>query len=84
VAAMFNCNIGNLPMKYLGVVNTKNWYRKETGMWAEFGRRIPFGRSFFSKRSVEASAVGSTSSFGKKDFSTSESEKHSGMHDDVD
>jgi hypothetical protein len=47
-------------------VNTKNWYREETNMWAEFGRRAPFGRRFSSKHSVEASAVGSTSSFGRR------------------
>jgi hypothetical protein len=47
-------------------VNTKNWCREETDMWAEFGRRAPFGRRFSLKRSVEASAVGSTSSFGKR------------------
>jgi hypothetical protein len=47
-------------------VNTKNWYRKDTDMWAEFGRRAPFGRRFSLKRSVEASAVGSTSSFGRR------------------
>jgi hypothetical protein len=35
-------------------------------MWAEFGRRAPFGRRFSLKRLVEASAVGSTSSFGKR------------------
>jgi hypothetical protein len=27
-------------------VNTKNWYRKETDMWAKFGRGVPFGRRF--------------------------------------
>jgi hypothetical protein len=47
-------------------VNTKNWYREETDMWAEFGRRAPFGKRFSSKHSVEASAVGSTSSFGRR------------------
>jgi hypothetical protein len=35
-------------------------------MWAKFGRRIPFDRRFSSKHSVEASAVGSTSSFGRR------------------
>jgi hypothetical protein len=35
-------------------------------MWAEFGRRAPFGRRFSLKHSVEASAVGSTSSFGRR------------------
>jgi hypothetical protein len=35
-------------------------------MWAEFGRVAPFGRRFSSKPSVEASAIGSTPSFGKR------------------
>jgi hypothetical protein len=47
-------------------VNTKNWYREETDMQDEFGRVAPFGRRFSSKPSVEASAVGSTPSFGKR------------------
>jgi hypothetical protein len=47
-------------------VNTKNWYREETDMWAEFGRRAPFGRRFSSKHSVEASGVWITSSFGRR------------------
>jgi hypothetical protein len=47
-------------------VNTKNWYREETDLWAEFGRRAPFGRRFSSKHSVEASAVGSSSSFDRR------------------
>jgi hypothetical protein len=51
---------------YKPYVNTKNWYREETDLWAEFGRRAPFGRRFSSKRSVEASAVGSTSLFGRR------------------
>jgi hypothetical protein len=28
-------------------VNTKNWYRKETELWAELGKEISFGRRFF-------------------------------------
>jgi hypothetical protein len=47
-------------------VNTKNWYREETDLWAEFGRRAPFGRKFSSKHSVKTSAVGSTPSFGRR------------------
>jgi hypothetical protein len=47
-------------------VNTKNWYRAESDMWAEFGRRAPFSRRFSSKHSVEVSEVGSTSSFGRR------------------
>jgi hypothetical protein len=49
-----------------GGVNTKNWYREETDLWAEFGRREPFSKRFSSKHSVEASAVGSTSPFGRR------------------
>jgi hypothetical protein len=37
----------------LGCVNTKNWYRKETDLWAEFGRRVPFGKRFSSKHLVK-------------------------------
>jgi hypothetical protein len=47
-------------------VNTKNWYREETDMWAEFGRRAPFGKGFSSKHSVEASVVRSAPSFGRR------------------
>jgi hypothetical protein len=47
-------------------VNTKNWYREETDLWAEFGRRAPFGKKFSSKYSVKTSAVGSASSFGRR------------------
>jgi hypothetical protein len=47
-------------------VNTKNWYRKETGLWAEFGKKTPFGRKFSLKHSVKALAVGSTPSFGRR------------------
>jgi hypothetical protein len=47
-------------------VNSKKWYREETDMWAEFGRKTLFGRRSSSKHSVEASAVGSTSSFDRR------------------
>jgi hypothetical protein len=47
-------------------VNTKKWYRKETNLWAEFGRRAPFGNRFSSNNSVKGSAVGSTSSFSRR------------------
>jgi hypothetical protein len=50
-------------------VKTKNWYRKETDLWAEFGRRVPFGKMFSSKHSVKTSAVGSASSFGRRTVS---------------
>jgi CO dehydrogenase nickel-insertion accessory protein CooC1 len=47
------------------VVNTKNWYRKGTDLWAEFGKEMPFGRKISSKDSVKMLAVGSTPSFGR-------------------
>jgi hypothetical protein len=47
-------------------VNTKIWYRKETDLWAEFGKETPFGRKFSSKHSVKEPAVGSTPSFGRR------------------
>jgi hypothetical protein len=47
-------------------INTENLYREETDMWVEVGRRAPFGRRFSLKHSVEASAVGSTSLFGRR------------------
>jgi hypothetical protein len=47
-------------------VNTKNWYRKETDFWAEFGKETPFGRKFSSKHSVKMPAVESTPSFGRR------------------
>jgi hypothetical protein len=50
----------------LQCVNTKNWYRKETDLWAEFGKETPFGRKFSSKHSVKVPAVGSTPSFGRR------------------
>jgi hypothetical protein len=43
-------------------------------MWAEFGRRAPFGRRFSSKHSVKMSAVGSASSFGRGTVSGLEEE----------
>jgi hypothetical protein len=48
------------------IVNTKNWSRKETDLWAEFVKETPFSRKFSSKHSVKMHAVGSTPSFGKR------------------
>jgi hypothetical protein len=47
-------------------VNTKNWYRKETDLWAEFGQETPFSRKFSSKDSVKIPTVGSAPSFGRR------------------
>jgi hypothetical protein len=55
-------------------VNTKKWYREGTDLWAEFGRRAPFGKRFSSRHSVMTSAVGSTSSFGRRVVSRLEEE----------
>jgi hypothetical protein len=48
------------------MLTPKNWYREDTDLWPEFGRRAPFDKKFSSKHSVKASAVGSTSSFGRR------------------
>jgi hypothetical protein len=67
-------DIGNFMVAGYVRVNTKNWYRKETDLWAEFGRRAPFGKKFSSKHSVKTSAVRSTPSFGRGDVSLLEGE----------
>jgi hypothetical protein len=55
---------GTLPS--VNIVNTKNWYRKETDLWAEFGKRTPFDRKFSSKHSVKMPAVERAPSFGRR------------------
>jgi hypothetical protein len=62
------------PVIEVAYVDTKNWYRKEIDMWAEFGRRVPFDKRFSSKDSVKTSAVGSTSSFDRRAVSRLEEE----------
>jgi hypothetical protein len=47
-------------------VNTKNWYREKTDLWAEFGKETPFDKKFSSKHSVKVPTVDSTPSFGRK------------------
>jgi hypothetical protein len=49
-----------------GVVNTKNWYKKQTNLWVEFDKETPFDRSFSSQHSIKMPAVGSTPSFGRR------------------
>jgi hypothetical protein len=63
-------------------VNTKNWYRKESDLWAELGKKTPFGRKFSSKHSVKMPAVGSTPSFGRRAV-CAWNMKQSGIRDDV-
>jgi hypothetical protein len=55
-------------------VNTKNWYRKGTDLWAEFGKEAPFDRKFSSKDSVKILAVGSAPSFGRRAVCASKKE----------
>jgi hypothetical protein len=47
---------------------------EETDLWAEFGRKAPFGKRFSSKHSVKTPAVGSTSAFGRRAVSRLEEE----------
>jgi hypothetical protein len=56
------------------LVDTKNWYREETDLWAEFCKRTPFSKKFSSKHSVNTPAVGSTPSFGRRAISRLEEE----------
>jgi hypothetical protein len=50
----------------LKLVNTTNWYKKGTDLWAEFGEEAPFGRKISSKDSVKILAVSSMPSFGRR------------------
>jgi hypothetical protein len=74
IYGQFRNKITFYPVIEGAYVNTRNWYREETDMWAEFGRRAPFGKRFSSKYSVKTSAVGSTSSFGRRAVSRMEEE----------
>jgi hypothetical protein len=66
IYVQFQNKITFYPVIEGAYVNTKNWYRKETDLWAEFGKETPFGRKFSSKHSVKVPAVGSTPSFGRR------------------
>jgi hypothetical protein len=66
IYGQFRNKITFYPVIEGAYVNTKNWYRKETNQWAEFGKKTPFGRKFSSKHSVKMPAVGSTPSFGRR------------------
>jgi hypothetical protein len=65
IYGQFRNKITFYPVIEGAYVNTKNWYRKETDLWAEFGKKTPSGRKFSSKHSVKMPAVGSTPSFGR-------------------
>jgi hypothetical protein len=66
IYSQFRNKITFYPVIEGAYVNTKNWYRKGTDLWAEFGREAPFDRKFSSKDSVKILAVGSTPSFGRR------------------
>jgi hypothetical protein len=66
IYGQFQNKITSYPVIEGAYVNTKNWYKEETDLWAEFGKKTPFGRKFSSKHSVEMPAVGSTPSFGRR------------------
>jgi hypothetical protein len=66
IYGQFQNKITFYPVIEGAYVNTKNWYRKETDLWAEFGKETPFGRKFSSQHSVKMPAVGSTPSFGRR------------------
>jgi hypothetical protein len=74
IYGQFRNKITFYPVIEWAYVNTKNWYREETDLWVEIGRRAPFGKRFSSMHSVKASAVGNTSSFGRRAISRLEEE----------
>jgi hypothetical protein len=50
----------------VNAVNTRNWYRKGTDLWDEFGKEMSLGRKISSKDSVKILAVRNTPSFGRR------------------
>jgi hypothetical protein len=66
IYGQFRNKITFYPVIEGAYVNTKNWYIKETDLWAEFGKKAPFDRKFFLKHSVKIPAVGSAPSFGRR------------------
>jgi hypothetical protein len=66
IYSQFQNKITFYPVIEGAYVNTKNWYRKGTDLWAEFGKEAPFGRKFSSKDSAKILVVGSAPSFGRR------------------
>jgi hypothetical protein len=66
IYGQFRNKITFYPVIEGAYVNTKNWYMKETDLWAEFGKKTSFDRKFSSKHSVKMPAVGSTPSFDRR------------------
>jgi hypothetical protein len=63
-------------------VDTKNWYKKGTDLWDQFGNEKPFDRKISSEDSVKMLAVGNTPSFDKRTVCALK-RKFLGMRDDV-
>jgi hypothetical protein len=82
IYGQFRNKITFYPVIEGAYVITKNWYRKETDLWAEFGKGTPFGKKFSSKHLVKMPVVGSMPSFGRR-VVCAWKRKHSGVHDDV-
>jgi hypothetical protein len=55
-------------------VNTKNWYREETNLWAEFGGKSTIRQEVFFKAFGKGVCGGSMSSFGRRAISRLEEE----------
>jgi hypothetical protein len=58
IYGQFRNKITFYPIIEGAYVNTKNWYREESELWAELCRRVPFGKRFSSEHLVKKSAVG--------------------------
>jgi hypothetical protein len=66
IYSQFRNKITFYPVIEGAYVNTKNCYKKETDLWAEFGKEAPFGKKFSSRDSAKILAVGSAPSFGRR------------------
>jgi hypothetical protein len=82
IYSQFRNKITFYPVIEGAYINTKNWYRRETDLWAEFGKETPFGRKFSSEDSVKVPAVGSAPSFSRRAVCAWK-RKCSRIHDDV-
>jgi hypothetical protein len=66
IYSQFQNKITFYPVIEGAYVNTKNWYRKGTDLWTEFGKEAPFDKKFSSKDSAKMLAFGSAPSFGRR------------------
>jgi hypothetical protein len=82
IYGQFRNKITFYPVIEGAYVNTKNWYKKESDLWAEFGKETPFGRKFSSKHSVKMPRSGARHHSAEGLFCAWK-RKHSGIRDDV-